>query len=335
MTKQKNFPLAKLTTFRVGGPAEYFAAVKTEDELTKLLLWAKAKRLSLFVLGGGSNVLVSDKPFRGLVLHLVNKNIKEENGLVTAGAGLEWDDLVEFSVNKGLQGIECLSGIPGTVGAAPVQNIGAYGQELKDTFIRLRAYDLKKNKFLIIKKKDCNFSYRDSLFKKNKGQYIVYSITLKLKKAPPQINYQSLKDYFAQKAVQNPKLQEVRNAVLAIRSQKLEDPKINGNAGSFFKNPIISKTAFQKIGEKYPEIPNFPAEDQKRKIFAGWLIEKSGWKGKKYKSVGVSEKNALVLINPHGQGKAKDIRELAEKIIADVDQKFGIKLVPEVQFVNF
>jgi len=334
---QKNYPLSKLTTFKIGGTADYFSQVKKEEELVKAVNFAKERALPILVIGEGSNVLVSDKEFQGLVIQFVNKDIKVDGNTVTAGAGAKWDALVEFCVTKGLQGIECLSGIPGTLGAAPYQNIGAYGQELKDTFLKLKAYDSKLAKFVLMDKSQCQFGYRDSIFKNSnyKNRYLIFEVVLQLKKSKlAKVSYDSLAKYLEKEEIETPSLRKVRAAVLALRQEKLEDPRKNGNAGSFFKNPVISKNAFQKIQKQYPDIPNFLSENGKVKIFAGWLIEKAGWKGKKYKKVGVSEKNALVLVNLGG-GSAKEIEELAEKIVASVYKNFGIKLVPEVQLINF
>ena len=334
---QKNYPLSKLTTFKIGGLADYFSQVKKEEELVKAVSFAKERALPILVVGEGSNVLVSDRLFKGLVIQLVNKDIRIDGNTVTAGAGVKWDALVEFCVAKGLQGIECLSGIPGTVGAAPYQNIGAYGQELKDTFLKLKAYDIKLAKFVLMDKSQCQFGYRNSIFKNLncKNRYIIFEVTLQLKKSNlAKVSYDSLAKYLERQQIKIPSLRKVRAAVLALRQEKLEDPRRNGNAGSFFKNPVISKGVFQKIQKQYPDIPNFLSENGKVKIFAGWLIEKANWKGKKYKKVGVSGKNALVLINLGG-GSAKEIQELAEKIVVSVHKNFGIKLVPEVQFINF
>ncbi len=338
MIFRKNYPLSKLTTFRIGGKAEYFAEVGDKKDLIEAASFAKEKNLPVFVIGEGSNVLVSDEKFDGLVVHFTNKDIKIQDGVVTSGAGVKWDYFVDYCVKKNLAGIECLSGIPGTVGAAPYQNIGAYGQELKDTFLKLEAFDLKLGKFVTLNKKQCAFGYRDSIFKKSefKGRYIIFEVYLKLKKdGEPNLSYASLKSYLTENNINNPTLGEVRDAVVRIRSRKLDDPKVVGNAGSFFKNPVVGLSELKRIQEKYPEVPNYPAGDGKVKLFAGWIVDKAGWKGKKYGGVSVSEKNALVLINLSGKGKAREVAELAEKIVKGVYEKFKIKLEPEVQYINF
>jgi UDP-N-acetylmuramate dehydrogenase len=340
---KENVSLKNLTTFKVGGKARYLAKVKDKKELVDAINFTRKKNIPIFVLGGGSNVLISDKGFGGLVICYVGrkvsfKKIDEEHILVKADAGVIWDKLVELVVKKNLQGIEFLSGIPGTVGASPVQNIGAYGQELKDVFYKLVAYDLKSNKFVKFDRKKCQFGYRESFFKKpeNKGRFIITSVTLRLNRnTSPKIKYTSLVEYLDKKGIKKPTLKEVRQAILELRRQKLEDPAIFGNAGSFFKNPIIKENLFKEFARKYPDIPHFPAGTKKIKLFAGWLIEKAGWKGKKYKNAAVSNKNALVIVNPKGQATAREIKELSEKIIEDVYRKFNIKLEPEVQLIGF
>jgi len=341
MKPKKNIPISKLTTFKTGGKAKYFIEVENKKELLDAIDFAKRNSLAIFILGGGSDILMSDKGFDGLVLKHSGKKVSysdkgDESVLVRAEAGVNWDKLVEESVKRNFQGIETMSGIPGTVGASPVQNIGAYGQELKDSFYELTAYDLKENKFVVLNKEDCEFSYRDSIFKsgKYKGRYVITGVTLELQKNKnPHVEYKSLIKYLEAKNIKNPNLSQVRNAVLDLRGQKLEDPKIIGNAGSFFKNPIISKEKFEKLLIDYPDIPNYP-QNGKVKLFSGWLIEKTGWKGKKYNKAAVSSKNALVLINP-GNATSKDIKELSEQIAKDVYEKFRVKLEPEVQLIGF
>jgi UDP-N-acetylmuramate dehydrogenase len=242
--------------------------------------------------------------------------------------------LVEESVAKGLQGLECLSGIPGTVGAAPIQNIGAYGQELKDTFVSLEAYDITKEKIVTFSKDDCKFGYRESIFKSQDywQKYIISSITLKLiKNGKPKADYESLKNYITS---ENSTLLDVRNSVLKVRAERLEDPNEVANAGSFFKNPIITSDEKAKLESKFPDVKTYPFEDG-FKIPAAWLVENAGWKGKTYKNAGVSPKHALILINKTGHASAKEIYELSEQIISDVNKKFGIKLEREVQLINF
>ena len=337
-----NISLSNLTTFGAGGVAKYFVDVSNKSELVKVVDFAKEKKLPILILGGGSNVLISDKEFPGLVIRYKAKKVlfkkQGKSMLVIADAGLNWDVLVAKSVRKGLQGIECMSGIPGTVGAAPVQNIGAYGQELKDVFVKLVAYDLKKGEFQTFDKKKCEFSYRESTFKKskNRNRYIIINVVLRLRKnSQPTLVYQSLLDYLKEKKINNPSLQKVRNAVLELRKRKLEDPKKLGNAGSFFKNPFVKKHTLSKLLKRYPDLPYQKESDNKYKLFAAWLINKAGWRGKVLGRAMVSEKNPLVITNPNRKASADEIKKLSEKIKKDIKKKFGVELETEVQFTNF
>ncbi len=334
---QKNVSLSKLTTFGIGGKAKYFDRVNTKSNLVNAIDFARKNKLKLFVLGGGSNILVGDQGFNGLVLKINNTYLDVKNGIVLAGAGIIWDDLVKKTVSLGLSGIECLSGIPGSVGGAPVQNIGAYGQELKDTFLSLNAFDIVTNKFVEFSKKNCKFDYRDSIFKdeKYRNRYIIWEVSLGLNKASPlPPTYKSLVDYLEEKKVKRLTLFKIRRAVLTLRKKNHIDPKIAGNAGSFFKNPIIPKKELARFLAKHPDMPNFPLENGDVKLFAGWLIESAGWKGKKYKNVMVSPKHALIIINPKGRARAKEVAELSQLIRNDVKRKFNIMLEHEVNFVN-
>ena len=328
-----------LTTFRVGGSIKYYVGVKSNNEIREAVSFAKENKLKIFILGGGSDILVADKKFDGVVIKYTGATISYlGEGKIRAEAGVVWDDLVGFSVEKNLQGIECMSGIPGTVGASPVQNIGAYGQELKDSFLSLTAFDIDNEKFVEFSKDDCEFSYRESFFKKKENwqKYIISDVTLALKfGVSPKVTYDSLKKYLALRKIDNPTLQEVRRAVLEIRGGKFENPNEIGNAGSFFQNPTVDAEKFRNLRSRYPDVPYFDNGDGVYKCFAGWFIEKAGWRGKKYKSAGVSPRHALILINPENKAKAKDIYDLSEKIIDDVYEKFGLKLKREVQLVNF
>jgi UDP-N-acetylenolpyruvoylglucosamine reductase len=323
-----------LTTFRMGGKIKKYVEIKGREEIAGIFKSVKKENLPIFIIGGGSDVLVGSKEFEGIVIKYVGSGISYVGNLVTAEAGTDWDDLVGSTVENNLQGLECLSGIPGTVGAAPIQNIGAYGTELENTFVSLEAFNIENEKFETFDKKRCEFGYRESIFK-NKDywqKYLICSVTFKLSKnAAGNVNYESLKKYISSKT---PSLLEIRNAVLTARSEKLENPKVVGNAGSFFKNPIVDASEKLKLESKFSGIGVYPFED-KFKISAAWLIEKTGWKGKTYKTAGVSAKHALILINPKGEAKAEDVRELSEKIIADVYNKFGVKLEREVQLINF
>ncbi len=323
----------KLTAFRIGGEIEDYREVSDKEELVEAVKFAKAKNLPVFVLGDGTDILVSDENFSGVVIKYAGENINLDGEILTAEAGVNWDDLCEYAVSHDLQGMECLSGIPGTTGAAPIQNIGAYGAELKDVFVTLTACDIANQKFVNFDNKACEFGYRESIFKKKSHwqKYVICDITLRLKKGRhPNANYESL----ASRLPENPTLRQVRDAVVKVREEKLENPKIIGNAGSFFKNPIIPASEKDRLEKEFPGIKIFPFGDL-FKISAAWLIEETGWKGKVYKNAGVSPKHALILINRTGEAKASEIMELSEKIISDVQAKFSISLEREVQLINF
>lgn len=325
--------LKELTTFKIGGRSKYYAEVKNEKELSEVSKFAKKNNLKIFVLGGGSDVLINDKDFDGIVIKYIGKSINISENKVIAEAGLGWDELVEYTVKCNLQGIECLSGIPGTVGAAPIQNIGAYGAELKDTFVSLTAFDIDKQKVITFENKDCHFGYRESIFKEKSHwqKYIITSITLKLNVGTtPSLNYESLRG----RVGKNPTLMDVRKAVLEVRSEKLEDPLKIGNAGSFFKNPIIKPDQKIRMEKGFPGIKIFPFGSG-YKVSAAWLVENAGWKGKIHKGAGVSAKHSLIIVNATGSALSKDVMELSGMIIADVKYKFGITLKPEVQFIGF
>lgn len=323
----------EITTFHIGGEIGNYVEFKNPEEIVDIVQTVKRKNLRLFILGDGSDFLASDEPFDDFVVRYVGKKYRVEGDCIIAEAGMKWDDLVKLSVENNLQGIECLSGIPGTVGAAPIQNIGAYGQELKDTFVKLTAFDIEQEKFVTFDKNDCKFGYRESIFKEKSHwqKFIITDITLKLNKnGKPVANYESLSGQIGQ----NPTLLEVRNAILKVRRERLEDPNKIGNAGSFFKNPIITSYQKDKLEKEFPDVKIFPFGSE-FKVSAAWLIEETGWKGKTYKGAGVSQKHSLILVNASGDAKAKDVMELSEMIINDVYKKFGIKLEREVQLINF
>ncbi len=317
------FSFKDLTTLRIGGKIKHFFEVKDKDELVERVRFANENKLPIFTIGGGTDIAVADEDFNGVVIKYIGTSyIFKVDGseiLVTAEAGMLWDDLSKIAVDKNLTGIECLSGIPGSVGAAPIQNIGAYGQELKDTFVNLTAYDIENEKFVKFTNEECKFGYRESIFKQKEywQKFVIIDITL------------ALKPY----SDSDLELQTIRDEVLRVRGEKLVSPDEVPNAGSFFKNPIIEESKKKELEKEFPEIKSFPFED-KFKLSAGWLIEKSGWKGKSLGPVAVSAKHALVITNPEGRGTFKDIKKLADKIIDDVDKMFGVKLVPEVQYIN-
>ena len=323
-----------LTTFHIGGKIDKYFEITNKEEVPSVVTSAKKSGRKIFIIGEGSDILASDKDFDDAVLKYIGDGISLNNDdTITAEAGAKWDRLVEFAVENNLQGMECLSGIPGTVGASPIQNIGAYGQEMSETFESLEAFDIEKEKFVTFSKADCKFGYRESIFKTPEywQKYIICNVTFKLNKnGKSDVNYESLSKYLPK----NGTLGDIRKAIIKTRNEKLENPKEIGNAGSFFKNPIIDSKKKNELEKNYPDIKIFSFEN-KFKIPAGWLIEKVGWKGKRFKSAGVSTKHALILINADGHAKAKDIYDLSEQIINDVYEKFGVKMEREVQLINF
>lgn len=303
-----------------------------EDELKSALTGAVKP---LLFMGGGSNLLFLNN-YSGTVLHSVIDNInivaEDDNSVsVRVGSGVVWDDFVAYCVEKGWWGVENLSLIPGEVGASAVQNIGAYGVEVKDVLQSIEAISVDDLSKRIFTNAECNYAYRDSIFKKSlKGKYVITYVTYRLsKKANPNIGYGALKSVLAE----NPSLKEIRDAIIAVRNSKLPDPKVYGNAGSFFMNPVIPMEQFVALQSRYPDIPSYPASDGYIKVPAGWLIEKSGWKGKSLGNAAVYEKQALVLIN-RGGATGMEVKHLADTVIADIKEIFGITLHAEVNYIE-
>lgn len=342
----KKVYLAPYTTLNIGGPAKYFTNITSVDELVSAISWAKSKKIPVFILGGGSNIVISDTGFAGLVIKMDIKGIEilkrdPEGILVKTNAGQTWDNFVSQTVDNNWAGIECLSGIPGTAGAAPIQNIGAYGQEVKNTITKVHVLDTSDLKIKTLSNKQCRFSYRNSVFKKKKN-FVVTSVTFRLYiNGTPSLNYQALKDAFIKEHGSNykPNLKEVREKVIQIRREKsmIFDPldKNSMSVGSFFVNPIINKSHFAKLQKKYGNaIPFWETENKKYKLAAAWLIEQSGFKrGFIYKNVGISEKHALSIIN-RGGGNFSEISELVEMILKKVKTDFNVLLDVEPYFLK-
>jgi len=333
----KGKPLADFTTFRIGGNARFFCTIEKKEDLPEAVVFAREKSLPIFILGGGSNILISDKGFDGLVVKMGIVEVEEiKAGLVRAGAGENWDDFVAWTVDKGYGGLENLSLIPGTVGAAPVQNIGAYGVEVGDLIDSVEVFDAKENTFKSLSHKECDFSYRDSAFKKEKGRYVIASVLFKLKKnTTPDISYKDLVELFKNK--QKPSIAEVRAAVIAIRTAKLPDLSKVGTAGSFFKNPVISKEKYAELKERYPELPSFAESakggDGRVKVPLAWIIDKvCGLKGNKYGKAGIHETQALVIVN-YSNASFEDVEKAAKEVEKSVKEKTGIDIEREVIMV--
>ncbi len=339
MKIKQNQSLKKYTTFGIDVRAHYFVEINDLKALNSLFADSKYKSLSKLILGGGSNVLFT-KDFEGIVIQLNLKGIFKENEdenfvYIKALAGENWHNFVQWSLNQDYGGLENLSLIPGNVGTAPMQNIGAYGVEIKDVFHELEAYEISTGKIHVFSLEECKFGYRESIFKTIlKGQYVIVSVTFKLTKHNHIIktSYGAIQEELEKKNIQNPNIQDVSKAVIAIRKRKLPDPKKIGNSGSFFKNPIISKKHHEKLQKQFPDLIAYPIDDDYVKIAAGWLIEKAGWKGKRFGDAGVHSKQALVLIN-YGSATGATIYELSQKIIDDIKNKFQIHLEREVNIV--
>jgi len=332
---KENFVLTDLNTMRVSSKASHFVEVKSVDELREAIQFAKDNELEILVIGGGSNILFIND-FKGLVIHnsLTGTELLDDNRLKVS-AGENWHDIVLFCVENGLGGIENLSLIPGSVGAAPIQNIGAYGVEIMDVFESLEAMVISTGEIKTFNKSACNFGYRDSIFKNElKGKVIITSVIFRLNKnRKVNTSYRALSEYLIEKGNSSPTIRDVSEAVIDIRKSKLPDPKEIGNTGSFFKNPIVSVEHFNQLKVKYPMLPSYSVNENEVKIPAGWLIEKDGWKGKRAGDAGVHYKQALVLVN-HGKATGKDIWNLASDIRLSISENFDITLIPEVNLIE-
>ena len=337
MSIQEHISLAQYTTFKIGGKARFFCSVHSEDELVEAVRFAQEKSLRILVIGGGSNMLISDKGFDGLVIRMNIKGIVSSGEQLTIGAGEVWDDLVAYTVDAGIYGFENLSAIPGTVGAAPVQNIGAYGVETSRLIVSVRALDTQTLKCVELSNSECTFGYRDSLFKHQKGRYIITSVTFfAYKVGQVHIEYKDLKEYFKTEIEHKVTLSvsQVRNAVISIRAAKLPDWKQWGTAGSFFKNPIVSQKKFEDLKKTYPDLPHFVEPDNNVKIPLGWILDKiCNMKGLKHGRVRVYEKQALVLVSEPG-ATADEVTSLARILMDCVKEKTGIEIEGEVEWVN-
>lgn len=336
---REDVDLQPYNTFDISEPARYFVTLTSEDELRELLSHPVYRDNPVLILGGGSNVLFT-QPFAGLVVHVALRGIRvehetEDEVWITAAAGENWHNLVTYCVESNYGGIENLSLIPGTVGAAPIQNIGAYGVELKDVLDRVEGVDAATGLKRSYTNAECEFGYRESIFKRElKGKFFISSITLRLTKKNHVLHtgYGAIEDTLKQLQIAHPTIRSVSEAVIRIRSSKLPNPKQLGNAGSFFKNPEVQESTYLERKNSYPGMPGYKTENQRVKIPAAWLIEQCGWKGKRMGNVGVHAQQALVLVN-FGGAKGTDVLQLARDIQASVKAKFGIDLQPEVNII--
>lgn len=334
---QQNISLKSYNTFGIDAKAKYFVSVNSVNELEEVLNLKDYP--NSFILGGGSNMLLT-KDIEALVIHLNIKGIEiisvnNNSIIVKANAGENWHEFVLWCLKNNFGGIENLSLIPGNVGSAPIQNIGAYGVELKDVFVSCEALEVKSKQLRTFSNTDCNFGYRESIFKQEvKGQYIITSVTVQLSTKNHKLNteYGTISEQLSDMGITDPTIQDISKAVIAIRQSKLPDPKEIGNSGSFFKNPIISDQHLKKLKAIFPDIPSYVVSSNEVKVPAGWLIEKAGFKGKSFGNYGVHNKQALVLVN-YGSAKGMDILKLARLIQKTINRIFDIEIETEVNIV--
>jgi UDP-N-acetylmuramate dehydrogenase len=335
---QQNVSLKNFNTFGVEAKATYFAEINHEDELAELFMdpqWQQAPRL---VIGGGSNLLLIND-FDGLVIRMnirgIEHRINHNEVFVEAGAGEVWNDLVNYCVQRDYAGLENLSLIPGSVGASPIQNIGAYGVELKDVFHSCKTFEIATGQFKTFSKEDCRFGYRESVFKSElKGLYIIVSVKFDLSLIPNvNLRYGAIEQELANRGITEPTIKDVSQVVSHIRVAKLPDPSTIGNAGSFFKNPVITTAEFEPIKAQFSDVVNYPAGDSLVKLAAGWLIEQCGWKGKVVGNTGTWKNQALVLVN-HGGATGEEVYNFSSQIIDSVYSKFGVTLQREVNIIS-
>lgn len=338
LTFENDFQLQAYNTFGVPARASAYVSISAESELSTLYSEGAFSQSPFLVLGGGSNILFT-RDFDGLIVHVnipgVSHTVAGDEVIVTAGAGVVWNDLVWHCVDQGFAGIENMALIPGRVGAAPIQNIGAYGTELMDVFHECRAFNTQTGEISTFDKEACAFSYRDSLFKQPaaRGKYIITQVSLRLSLVP-RINtsYGAIQAELAARGIETPSIRNMAEVVSAIRVSKLPDPSTIGNSGSFFKNPIISVQEFERIKQKHTDIVSFPIDGEKIKLAAGWLIEHCGWKGKQVGGTGTWKNQALVLVN-YKNASGSEVYDFSEKIIFDVKQRFGVTLEREVNII--
>jgi len=344
MLIREQLPLAPLTTLGVGGPARYFVEARDEAEVIEAVEFARTRQVPLFVLGGGSNVVVADAGFSGLVLKVAIPDVSRSGATWLAGAGVDWDDLVAQTVEANCAGLECLSGIPGTIGGTPVQNVGAYGQDVSETIREVRVLDLRSLETKTFSNADCGFAYRTSIFNTTeRDHYVILQVSFVLHEgAQPRVHYPDLQKFFAEHAGELT-LADVRSAVREIRHRKamlIVPGDVDARSvGSFFKNPVLPQPFFEQLAGRLEsrglQLPSYPAADGFRKLPAAWLVEHAGFtKGYTKGAVGISRKHALAIVN-RGGASATEIVALKDEIQARVQDRFGVQLVPEPVFVGF
>ncbi|HEX8172773.1 MAG TPA: UDP-N-acetylmuramate dehydrogenase [Thermoanaerobaculia bacterium] len=340
---EENVPLAPFTTIGIGGPARWFLRAHHVDEVREAIAWAREHEQPLFFLGGGSNLLISDEGFNGLVVRLELRGITIESDdrsvMVKVAAGEPWDDFVRMTVERGWAGVECLSGIPGSTGATPIQNVGAYGQDVSETIARVEALDRSIDRVVWFTNWDCRFGYRSSLFKNyERDRYVVLSVTFRLRPGgEAALKYPELRKYVEEQGISSGDLEGVRDAVIAIRKRKgmvldADDPDTRSD-GSFFMNPVLRADQYEAFARIAPEAPHFPSGDEV-KLSAAWLIEHAGFqKGFTHGNVGLSTKHTLAVVN-RGGGTAREVVELVQMVQQRVRERFGVELHPEPNFIG-
>lgn len=335
---KEDFSLHQFNTFHIESVARFFAEINNIDQLHELIASGMLNENPVLLLGGGSNLLFTGN-YKGIVVHINNKGIEiversKDTVHVKVSAGENWHEFVTWCVNKGFGGIENLSLIPGNAGSCPIQNIGAYGVEVKDSFHTLEAIDLQTGEIKVFNREDCLFGYRDSIFKQElKGKVAIWSVTFSLSLNPAvHLEYGAIKQELSAMGIENPGIADVSKAVCNIRRSKLPDPAVLGNAGSFFKNPAVDIKFFEKLKESFPNLVSYALDEENVKLAAGWLIEQCGWKGFRDGYVGVHVSQALVLVN-YGNATGTDILTLAHKVQNSVYLRFGVKLEMEVNII--
>jgi UDP-N-acetylmuramate dehydrogenase len=339
MKREENVSIQHFTSFGIGGTVALFGKALTDEDVVEFVSFGEERGIPLTILGSGTNTYFRDGQLNRAVLkiEIPGFDILEETKdtcLIEIGGGENWDTIVQKTVDMNFSGIEAMSAIPGTVGATPVQNVGAYGQEVSTVIEDVTVYDTHLKTWRILDNKECRFSYRDSIFKTGEaGRFIITSIRFRLKKERNSIpDYKDVQAWFIERNNPSPSLQEIREAVITIRSRKLPDPNVVPNMGSFFKNPIVSENTFKNLQELFPSIPSFQMSDRNMKIFAGWLIEQAGFKGKSFGNISVYEHNALVLTT-NKKASYFEIEEVTHCIQKKVKDQFGIELEVEPNLV--
>lgn len=338
MELQRNVSIKEYTTFKMGGIVDFFIMIKNNQDIEDFILFSKEKNIPFLILGGGSNIIFPDANIHKVVglmqIDFITKIFEDEESVVfKVGAGTLWDEFVAYTVSLGLSGIEAMSFIPGTVGATPVQNVGAYGQDISQTLVSVEVYDTIELIFKTFTNTECHFAYRQSIFKEDINRYIITSITIKLSRGvAPVPNYPGVQEYFLKNKIENPTLFDIREAIISIRKTKLPDPREIYSVGSFFKNPIISKTDMEKLKEKYPTMVCFDIGDDLYKIGAGWMIDTLGLKGKSFGNISLYKHNALVVVN-NGQSTREELENFIEFIQEKTLVEFDITLEPEPIFI--